>query len=129
MAIFITDTRMELDTIEAQFRRFLHKKKRPDGSPFGENYVKDKISRMRALSKLIPLETLIGMTDNNFVDLIELVHHQSLDTKAREGMNAAKKSKDHIVVLRLIYEMYNKPKKAPRYTHYGGIRVPDYQNK
>lgn len=118
---------MELDTIEAQFRRFLLKKKRPDGNPFGENYVKDKISRMRALSKLISLQTLIDITDDDFVDLIELVRRQNSVTKAGRMSSAAPNSDDHIVVLRLIYEMYNKPKKAPRYTHYAGVRVPNYQ--
>ncbi len=123
------DICMELDTIEAQFRRFLHKKKRPDGNPFGEKYVKDKVSRMRALSNLISLQSLIGITDDGFIDLIELVRHQNLATRVKPKGIAVPNSNDHVVVLRLIYEMYNKPKKAPRYTHYAGIRVPDYQTK
>jgi hypothetical protein len=128
-AVLSTDTCMELDTIEAEFRRFLHKKRRPDGNPFGENYVKDKISRMRALSNLIALQTLIDITDDGFVDLIELVRHQNSVSKAGRMTSALPSSNDHIVVLRLMYEMYNKPKKAPRYTHYAGVRVPNYQPK
>ena len=101
----------------------------PDGKPFGANYVKDKISRMRALSKLISLTMLIDITDDDFIDLIEIVRQQSLATKAVQRGCAVTNSKDHIVVLRLMYEMYNKPKKAPRYTHYAGVRVPSYQFK
>ncbi len=106
---------------ETRLVKFLSRKRKPDGSAYGPNYVKDKVARLRKLEQIFESYELENITDSNyfhFADLIMDAFKQPIGNK-----NTHYKYADYLVVLRFLYEMNNKGKKAPRYAYYGGVKV------
>jgi hypothetical protein len=113
---------MNQQDYEEQFRLYLMNKIKKQKLNFGDNYIKDKISRLRKLVKILGLTKLLNINEENYTKLIDLViKYFSTDPLAVNSRN--KKYMDYLVVLRLAFEMMNNGKIAPIYTHYAGLKI------
>ena len=111
---------MEKEELETKFVKFLTRKSKRDGSAYGENYVKDKVARLRKLEKLFPISKLSNITDKNYFDITDEVmkeFKQAIGTTNKHYQYA-----DYMVVVRLLYEMNNSGKQAQRYAFYAGVK-------
>ena len=109
----------DLAELEERYRKHLTTFKKSDGSHYGKSYVKDKVSRLRYLTSVISPKILNSVSHKNLSDLID----QVIASFAHNPKNGTKnKHLDYVIVVRHLFEMNNKNKPAPRYTHYGGIR-------
>lgn len=112
---------MEKNELEKRFVKYLTLKNKKDGSTYGANYIKDKLARLRKLEQLFELEKLENITEKNYFDFANDV--MSLFKQPIGVSNRHYRYADYLVIIRLLYEMNNKGKKAPRYAFYGGIKV------
>lgn len=116
---------MTEDELVLRFTRYMERKRTADGNEYGLAYVKDKVSRLKRLLKLISVKDLENLTESKFISLIEKII-SNFDC-AKEG-TIHSPYKDHLVALRYVYEMQTK-KSAPRHVVYGGKIAPKYANK
>jgi len=115
---------MNQQEYEQQFRVYLIKKIQKQELILGDSYVKDKMSRLRRLVKILSLSKLLNINENNYTHLIDLViKYFSTDSTASKSKSKSKKYKDYLVVLRFAFEMMNNGKIAPTYTHYAGLKI------
>lgn len=112
---------MEKNELEMRFVKYLTRKSKKDGSAYGVNYVKDKVARLRKLEQLFQPYKLGAITDKNYFDfadeIMKAFKHPIGTT------NKHYKYADYMVVIRLLYEMNNSGKQAPRYAYYAGVKV------
>ena len=104
-----------------RFIKYLSRRGKKDGSAYGENYIKDKVARLRKLEQLFHPDKLGKITENNYSDFANKVmktFKQPIGTTKKYYRYA-----DYMVVIRLLYEMNNGGKQAPRYATYGGVKV------
>ena len=116
---------MNQQEYEQEFRVYLIKKIQKQKLILGDSYIKDKMSRLRRLVKILSLSKLLNINENNYTHLIDLVI-KYFSTDSTVSKSKSKKYKDYLVVLRLAFEMMNNGKIAPTYTHYAGLKI---QNK
>ncbi len=113
---------MNQQEYEEQFRIYLKNKIKKQKLIYGNNYIKDKISRLRKLVKILSLTKLLNINKENFTQLIDLViKHFSTDQIASNSKR--KKYMDYLVVLRIAFELMNNGKNAPIYTHYASMKI------
>ena len=113
---------MEQEKFEKQFKLFVEKKRSSQNLSSEKKYMKDKVSRLRKLLNIFSLEQLLEVDEDQLLVLTDLlILHFSRITPPRTSKDT--RYKDYMVVLRLVYEMMNKGKSAPKYTHYAGRRV------
>ena len=113
---------MKKEDLEIKFVNYLSRKSKKDGSVYGEFYVKDKVARLRKLQQLLPVSTLINITDKNYFPITDKImkeFSQTVGTTTKVRYKYA----DYLVVLRLLYEMNNGGKKVKRYAYYAGVKV------
>ena len=113
---------MATEKLEESFRLYLSSRKKRDGSTYGPKYVYDKIARLRTLAKHVSARDLSNLNKSNYLSVIDDII-ESFESNAEADQTRAAYA-DHLVVVRLLYEMNNVGKAAPRYTHYGRTRRP-----
>ena len=111
---------MKNNDLEQRFHAYLSKLRNSDGDAYGPKYLSDKMSRFRRLRDKLPNRLLSAITEKTYFEVVETVIKTFDEDKAR---SAESQYKDYLVVIRLLYEMQNPGKIAPRYSHYGGVRV------
>jgi hypothetical protein len=110
--------------IEKKFAEYLRLKSERLGVDYGPYYIKDKLSRLRTLMKVVSEQELEGISLASFVLLVERIKRsQEASDVFGKGYRA---EGDYLRVLRLIFEMKTR-KQAPRYTHYGNRRNKKYR--
>ena len=113
---------MKHNKFEDQFKLFIEKKRSSQNLSSDKTYMKDKVSRVRKLLDIFSVEQFLKMDEDQLLVLTDsLIEHFSHITPPRTGKDT--RYKDYVVVLRLVYEMINQGKTAPKYTHYAGRRV------
>ena len=112
---------MTADDLEKKFVKFLSRRKKSDGELYAPTYAKDKVSRLRKLFQILPLEKLTNINDSNFFEISEVVMRKFNQPIANNIYQH--QYKDYLVVIRLLYEMNNFGKKAKRYAYYGGKKI------
>lgn len=107
--------------LEDNFRDYLSSLRNSQGEPYGPKYISDKISRFRKLCDQVSIARLRNITDATYFDVVETVIDRFDDDSNKSP--AGSQYKDYLVIVRLLYEMQNSGKSAPRYRHYGGVRI------
>jgi len=107
--------------LEKKLANFLRRRRKSNGVPYGKRYVKDKISRLRRVASFVPMTALTNVNEGNYIYLIELVIEHFKNREYRSGEFRQINCGDYLVVIRLLYEMNNKGKKAKRYMSYRGV--------
>jgi len=115
----------ESDFIE-KFRKHIQRRRKANGEPYGPIYIKDKVSRLKRLLKVLDLNELTTMDEDCYIKLTETLSKKfPLVTMTKTGKRYTQ-ANDYLVTLRCVYEMENK-KKAPRYVLYAGEFVAKYK--
>ena len=109
---------MKKNNIEEEFINFLNRRIKRDGSAYGSNYIKDKLSRLRKLENLFGPSELANINKDNYFDLADSVMKKMKKPIGKSTLNYV--YGDYMVVVRLLYEMNNNGRKAPRYAFYAG---------
>jgi hypothetical protein len=112
---------MKKEDLEIKFVNYLSRKSKKDGSVYGEFYVKDKVARLRKLQQVLPVSTLINITDKNYFHITDKIMKEFSQTVGTT--KGRYKYADYLVVLRLLYEMNNGGKQVKRYAYYAGVKV------
>jgi hypothetical protein len=113
---------MGADSFLSMYERYLSELRDRAGNPRSKVYIKDKISRLRRLLKVVGYRSLASMTENNFVDVIDLVMVSFPRSYVTSSGVLRFEYGDYLVVLRQLYNM-NTGKDAPKNLYYGGVRV------
>jgi hypothetical protein len=107
--------------LEKELSAYLRRRRKSDGTAYGNRYVKDKLSRFRKIAETIPISMLANVDDDNYRNIIELVIERFEGKEYRHQSYRRLGCGDYLVVIRKLYEMKNKGRKAIRYTTYSGI--------
>ena len=109
-----------VEALEARYQTYLWALRRKDGLPFSKKYVWDKMSRFRIVLDLVDTRKLSSISDNNYLEILDVVIEKLITDPTMK--NRSERYSDYTVVIRQLYEMNNKGKRALRHTHYRGER-------
>lgn len=110
---------MNAEVLLSKYEIYLSRLINDDGRLYGKVYVKDKLSRLRRLLKVVSAHSLCEVSEKNFTDVCQLVMSAFPVIISRRSGRPRYEYNDYLVVLRQIYHM-NTGVAAPRNIQYGG---------
>ncbi len=112
---------MQQSDLEIIFIKHLSRRIKRDGSIYGTQYTKDKLSRLRKLYIFFSVKSLANINDDNYFKITNEVI--SAFPESIGNIKWQYRYADYLVIIRLLYEMNNNGKEAKKYCYYGGVRV------